>query len=177
MLAKKYENYTKFLPEKVTFITSQELENLYPEIPSGERENRFAKENGAIFIMQIGKLLESKKRHDGRAPDYDDWDLNGDLIMWNPILDSALELSSMGIRVDSESLDKQLKELNLEERKELEYHRMLLNNELPLTIGGGIGQSRICMFLLQRAHIGEVQASLWSDEIISECEKHGINLL
>ena len=177
MLAKKYENYTKFLPEKVTFVTSQELENLYPEIPAGERENRFAKDNGAIFIMQIGKLLESKKRHDGRAPDYDDWDLNGDLIMWNPILDSALELSSMGIRVDSESLERQLKELNLEKRKGLEYHRMLLNNELPLTIGGGIGQSRICMFLLQRAHIGEVQASLWSDEIIAECEKHGINLL
>ncbi len=177
MLAQKYENYTKFLPEKVTFITSQELENLYPGISSEERENRFAKEHGAIFIMQIGKMLESKERHDGRAPDYDDWELNGDLIMWNPVLDSALELSSMGIRVDSESLARQLKELDLEERKELEYHKMLLNNELPLTIGGGIGQSRICMFLLQRAHIGEVQASIWSDEIIAECEKNGINLL
>ena len=161
MLAQKYENYTKFLPEKVTFITSQELENLYPGISSEERENRFAKEHGAIFIMQIGKMLESKERHDGRAPDYDDWELNGDLI----------------IRVDSESLARQLKELNLEERKELEYHKMLLNNELPLTIGGGIGLSRICMFLLQRAHIGEVQASIWSDEIIAECEKNGINLL
>jgi len=176
-LTDKFSKFEKFLPKEVTFITSQELENLYPELTPNEREERFAKENGAVFIMQIGKMLNSGQRHDGRAPDYDDWDLNGDLIMWNPILDSALELSSMGIRVDSESLERQLKELNLEERKELEYHRMLLNNELPLTIGGGIGQSRICMFLLQRAHIGEVQASIWSDDIVKTCEENGINLL
>ena len=176
-LTDKFNKFEKFLPKEVTFITSQELENLYPELTPNEREDKFAKEKGAIFIMQIGKVLESGEKHDGRAPDYDDWELNGDLIMWNPVLDSALELSSMGIRVDSESLARQLKELNLEERKELEYHKMLLNNELPLTIGGGIGQSRICMFLLQRAHIGEVQASIWSDEIIAECEKNGINLL
>ena len=127
--------------------------------------------------MQIGKILNSGKKHDGRAPDYDDWELNGDLIMWNPVLDRALELSSMGIRVDENSLLKQLKISNLEERKELEYHKMLLNGELPLTIGGGIGQSRICMFLLQKAHIGEVQASIWTDDMIKICEENGMNLL
>lgn len=177
MLVRKYDKFRKFLPENVAFITSQELEDLYPELPADERENVYAKEKGAIFIMQIGKVLNSGKRHDGRAPDYDDWELNGDLIMWNPVLNSSLELSSMGIRVDEASLEKQLKELGLEDRKNLEYHRMLLNGELPLTIGGGIGQSRICMFLLQKAHIGEVQASIWSDDIISEAEKNGINLL
>lgn len=177
MLSEKYSDFNKFLPEKVTFITSQELENLYPEKTPDERETIYAKENGAIFIMQIGKILNSGKRHDGRAPDYDDWELNGDLIMWNPVLDKALELSSMGIRVDKESLEKQLKELKLEERKELEYHKLLLNGELPLTIGGGIGQSRICMFLLQKAHIGEVQASIWDDETIKICNENGIDLL
>ena len=177
MLSEKYNKLKKFLPEEVTFITSQELENMYPELTPEERENEFAKKNGAIFIMQIGKILESGKRHDGRAPDYDDWNLNGDLIMWNPVLDRALELSSMGIRVDRDSLDRQLKELGMEDRKVLEYHRLLLDGKLPLTIGGGIGQSRICMFLLQKAHIGEVQASIWSNDIISLCEKNGINLL
>ena len=177
MLVNKYPKYKKFLPEKVTFITSQELEDIYPDLSSEERENKFAKEKGAIFIMQIGKILNSGKKHDGRAPDYDDWELNGDLIMWNPVLDRALELSSMGIRVDENSLLKQLKISNLEERKELEYHKMLLNGELPLTIGGGIGQSRICMFLLQKAHIGEVQASIWTDEMIKICEENGMNLL
>ena len=177
MLSEKYSKLKKFLPEEVTFITSQELENMHPELTPEERENEFAKKNGAIFIMQIGKILESGKRHDGRAPDYDDWNLNGDLIMWNPVLDRALELSSMGIRVDRDSLDRQLKELGMEDRKVLEYHRLLLDGKLPLTIGGGIGQSRICMFLLQKAHIGEVQASIWSNDIISLCEKNGINLL
>ncbi|RRD39076.1 aspartate--ammonia ligase [Leptotrichia sp. OH3620_COT-345] len=177
MLVNKYSKYKKFLPEKVTFITSQELENIYPNLSPEERENKFAKENGAIFIMQIGKILNSGNKHDGRAPDYDDWELNGDLIMWNPVLDKALELSSMGIRVDEKSLVKQLEILHLENRKKLQYHKMLLNGELPLTIGGGIGQSRICMFLLQKAHIGEVQASIWSDEIVEICEKNGINLL
>jgi len=177
MLAEKYEKAEKFLPEEVTFVTSQELEDLYPELTPEERENVYAKEKGAIFIMQIGKVLASGQRHDGRAPDYDDWELNGDLIMWNPVLDRSLELSSMGIRVDKDSLRKQLKELGLEERENLDFHKLLLNEELPLTIGGGIGQSRICMFLLQKAHIGEVQASIWSDDIVKTCEENGINLL
>ncbi len=177
MLVGKYDKCKKFLPEKVTFITSQELENMYPELAPSERENKFAKEKGAIFITQIGKELASGEKHDGRAPDYDDWELNGDLIMWNPVLDSALELSSMGIRVDETSLLKQLEISGAEERKELEYHKMLLEGQLPLTIGGGIGQSRICMFLLQKAHIGEVQASIWSDDIVRTCENEGINLL
>ena len=177
MLVEKYDKYDRFLPEEVTFITSQELEDMYPELSPGERENKFAKEKGAIFISQIGKVLNSGQKHDGRAPDYDDWNLNGDLIMWNPVLESSLELSSMGIRVDEVSLQKQLEILGLEERKELEYHKMLLNGELPLTIGGGIGQSRICMFLLQKAHIGEVQASIWSDDIVRVCSEKGINLL
>lgn len=177
MLAEKYDKYDRFLPEEVTFITSQELEDMYPELSPGERENKFAKEKGAIFISQIGKVLNSGQKHDGRAPDYDDWNLNGDLIMWNPVLESSLELSSMGIRVDESSLQEQLEILGLEERRELEYHKMLLNGELPLTIGGGIGQSRICMFLLQKAHTGEVQASIWFDEIVRVCSEKGINLL
>ena len=127
--------------------------------------------------MQIGGALLSGEKHDGRAPDYDDWQLNGDLILWNPVLESALELSSMGIRVDELSLMQQLKVANLEERKHLDYHQMLLQGDLPLTIGGGIGQSRICMFFLQKAHIGEVQASIWTEEILSLCEQHHINLL
>ena len=176
-LTTRFEKFEKFLPKEVTFITSQELENLYPELIPTEREDKFAKEHGAIFVMQIGKVLESGKKHDGRAPDYDDWELNGDLIMWNPVLDRSLELSSMGIRVDKAALERQLKELNLEERKNLSFHKMLLNDELPLTIGGGIGQSRICMFLLQKAHIGEVQASVWTPEIVKECKENGINLL
>ncbi len=177
MLVQKFDKLEQFLPEKVTFITSQELENKYPDLTPEERENKFAKENGAIFIMQIGKVLASGQRHDGRAPDYDDWELNGDLIMWNPVLNNSLELSSMGIRVDKNSLEKQLAELGLEERKELPFHKALLNGELPLTIGGGIGQSRICMFLLQKAHVGEVQASIWDDETQRICAENGINLL
>ena len=177
MLVKKFDKLEEFLPEKVTFVTSQELENKYPDLTPEERENVFAKENGAIFIMQIGKTLASGQRHDGRAPDYDDWELNGDLIMWNPVLNNSLELSSMGIRVDKSSLEKQLAELGLEERKELPFHKALLNGELPLTIGGGIGQSRICMFLLQKAHVGEVQASIWDDETQRICAENGINLL
>ena len=177
MLVKKFDKLEEFLPEKVTFVTSQELENKYPDLTPEERENVFAKENGAIFIMQIGKALASGQRHDGRAPDYDDWELNGDLIMWNPVLNNSLELSSMGIRVDKSSLEKQLAELGLKERRELPFHKALLNGELPLTIGGGIGQSRICMFLLQKAHVGEVQASIWDDETQRICAENGINLL
>ena len=165
------------LPNEITFITTQELEDKYPENTPKEREKLAAKEFGAVFIKKIGGVLASGKKHDGRAPDYDDWELNGDLIMWNPVLDSSLELSSMGIRVDKAALERQLKELNLEERKNLSFHKMLLNDELPLTIGGGIGQSRICMFLLQKAHIGEVQASVWTPEIVKKCKENGINLL
>ena len=173
----EYPLLTPFLPKEITFITSQELEHKYPNLSASQREQYFAKEKGAIFIMQIGDALLSGKKHDGRAPDYDDWQLNGDLILWNPVLDSALELSSMGIRVDEVSLMQQLKKANLEERKHLDYHQMLLQGDLPLTIGGGIGQSRICMFFLQKAHIGEVQASIWTEEILALCEQHHINLL
>ena len=173
----EYPLLTPFLPREITFITSQELEHKYPNLSPNQREQCFAKEKGAIFIMQIGGALLSGEKHDGRAPDYDDWQLNGDLILWNPVLESALELSSMGIRVDEVSLMQQLKATNLEERKHLDYHQMLLQGDLPLTIGGGIGQSRICMFFLQKAHIGEVQASIWTEEILSLCAKHHINLL
>ena len=170
-LSARFEKIKISLPNEVTFITSQELENLYPNLTPEERENEFAKSRGAIFVMQIGKVLASGQRHDGRAPDYDDWELNGDLILWDP------ELSSMGIRVDKDALERQLKELNLEERKELDFHKQLLNGELPLTIGGGIGQSRICMFFLQKAHIGEVQASFWTEDIKKVCRENEINLL
>ena len=176
-LSAKFEKVKINLPNEVTFITSQELENLYPNLTPEERENEFAKSKGAIFVMQIGKVLASGQRHDGRAPDYDDWELNGDLILWDPALNHSLELSSMGIRVDKDALERQLKELNLEERKELDFHKQLLNGELPLTIGGGIGQSRICMFFLQKAHIGEVQASFWTEDIKKVCRENGINLL
>ncbi|AMD94535.1 aspartate--ammonia ligase [Leptotrichia sp. oral taxon 847] len=176
-LSAKFEKVKIDLPNEITFITSQKLENLYPNLTPEERENEFAKSRGAIFVMQIGKVLASGQRHDGRAPDYDDWELNGDLILWNPVLNHSLELSSMGIRVDKKALEKQLKELNLEERKELDFHKQLLNGELPLTIGGGIGQSRICMFFLQKAHIGEVQASFWTEDIKKACCENEINLL
>jgi len=176
-LSARFEKVKINLPNEVTFITSQELENLYPNLTPEERENEFAKSRGAIFVMQIGKVLASGQRHDGRAPDYDDWELNGDLILWDPALNHSLELSSMGIRVDKDALERQLKELNLEERKELDFHKQLLNGELPLTIGGGIGQSRICMFFLQKAHIGEVQASFWTEDIKKVCRENEINLL
>ncbi len=176
-LSARFEKVKINLPNEVTFITSQELENLYPNLTPEERENEFAKSKGAIFVMQIGKVLASGQRHDGRAPDYDDWELNGDLILWDPALNHSLELSSMGIRVDKDALERQLKELNLEERKELDFHKQLLNGELPLTIGGGIGQSRICMFFLQKAHIGEVQASFWTEDIKKVCRENEINLL
>ena len=176
-LSARFEKVKISLPNEVTFITSQELENLYPNLTPEERENEFAKSRGAIFVTQIGKVLASGQRHDGRAPDYDDWELNGDLILWDPALNHSLDLSSMGIRVDKDALERQLKELNLEERKELDFHKQLLNGELPLTIGGGIGQSRICMFFLQKAHIGEVQASFWTEDIKKVCRENGINLL
>lgn len=165
------------LPEKITFITTQELENMYPDKSSEEREYLICKEKKAVFLMKIGKILNSGKPHGGRAPDYDDWELNGDILFWNPTLNAVLELSSMGIRVDRDSLLKQLELANCEERLKLKYHSKLVNNELPYTVGGGIGQSRICMYFLEKKHIGEVQASVWTDDIIDECKKKDIFLL
>ena len=166
-----------FLPDAITFITTQELEDMYPDLTPKEREKAIAKENKAVFIMKIGGVLNSGKPHDGRAPDYDDWELNGDIIVYYPVLDIALELSSMGIRVDEETLMKQLEIRGCTERKELPFHKALLNGELPYSIGGGIGQSRMCMFFLRKAHIGEVQASVWPEEMIRECKAKGIELL
>ena len=174
------ENLVKIdeeLPEEIFFITSQELEDMYKDLTPKEREDAICREKGAVFIMQIGKDLASGEKHDGRAPDYDDWNLNGDILFWNNVLDRAIELSSMGIRVDEKSLRAQLKEANCEERENLEFHRALLDGKLPYTIGGGIGQSRICMFFLNKAHIGEVQVGIWPQEMVEECSKAGITLL
>lgn len=173
----QYENLHTELCREITFITSQELEDLYPNLTPKERENAFVKEKKTVFIMQIGDLLKSGERHDGRAPDYDDWKLNGDLLFWHEPLQCALEVSSMGIRVDAKTLDEQLTKAGCDERRKLTFHKMLLNNELPLTIGGGIGQSRICMLLLQKAHVGEVQASIWDEHTLEACEKAGIEIL
>lgn len=173
----QYENLHTELCRDITFITSQELEDLYPNLTPKERENAFVKEKKTVFIMQIGDLLKSGERHDGRAPDYDDWKLNGDLLFWHEPLQCALEVSSMGIRVDAKTLDEQLTKAGCDERRNLTFHKMLLNNELPLTIGGGIGQSRICMLLLQKAHVGEVQASIWDEHTLEACEKAGIEIL
>lgn len=165
------------LPEKISFISSQELEDAYPSLTPKEREYMAAKKYGAVFISQIGGRLRSGKRHDGRAPDYDDWTLNGDIILYYPELDIPFELSSMGIRVDAQALKSQLDELGLNERMALPYHQEILNGALPLTIGGGIGQSRLCMFMLRKHHIGEVQASVWPKEHIEQCLRQGITLL
>ena len=174
---REYPVFSKKLPEEIFFITSQELEDMYPEMTAKQRENAIAKKHKAVFISQIGKTLKSGEKHDGRAPDYDDWDLNGDILVWNPILEQGFELSSMGIRVSEESLALQLKLANKEERKELKFHKALLAKELPYTIGGGIGQSRICMFFLEKLHIGEVQASCWPEEMVEEFAKIGANFL
>ncbi len=176
-IADEYAFVHKFLPEKITFITAQELEDMYPSLTPKEREYEIVKQHGAVFIMKIGGALRSGQLHDGRAPDYDDWELNGDLLVYYPVLDMALELSSMGIRVDEESLMRQLEVRGVTERKELDFHSRLLKGELPYTMGGGIGQSRMCMFFLRKAHIGEVQASVWPDSVIRECEEKGIVLL
>jgi len=173
----KYGNLKSILPNEIYFISSQELEDRYPNLTPKEREHAIAKEKGAVFIMQIGSMLNSGIKHDGRAPDYDDWQLNGDIIFWYPVLNIALEVSSMGIRVSEESLKRQLKIAGCEQRKSLRYHRELLEGKLPYTIGGGIGQSRICMFFLQKAHIGEVQAAIWPEDMIKECEKQEIMIL
>ena len=176
-MATKYDYIKEILPNDIYFITSQELEDQYPNLTPKERENIIAKDKGAVFIMKIGGALNSGERHDGRAPDYDDWNLNGDIIVYYPVLDIALELSSMGIRVDEDSLVKQLQISGCMDRLELPFQKALANKELPYTIGGGIGQSRICMFYLRKAHIGEVQSSVWPQDVIEEAEKKGILLL
>ena len=165
------------LDRDVYFITTQELEDRWPEKSPKEREDAICCEHHTVFLMQVGGTLKSGQKHDGRAPDYDDWDLNGDILMWNPVLEKSFEISSMGIRVDEESLTRQLKLAGCEERAELPFHRMLLQGELPLTMGGGIGQSRLCMLMIGPCHIGEVQASLWDSETLEACEKAGITLL
>ena len=165
------------LDREVYFVTTQELEDRWPDKTPKEREHAICAEHHTVFLMQIGGKLRSGEKHDGRAPDYDDWALNGDILMWNPVLEKAFEISSMGIRVDEESLARQLKLAGCEERAELPFHKMLLNGELPLTIGGGIGQSRLCMLMIGTCHIGEVQASLWDEETLRGCEAAGITLL
>ena len=165
------------VPNDISFISSQELEDLYPDKRPKEREHLITKEKGAVFITQIGKKLKSGKSHDGRSPDYDDWELNGDILLWYEPLGISIELSSMGIRVDQESLDRQLKESGEEKRRELLFHKMLFNGELPLTIGGGLGQSRICMYFMKTVHIGEVQSSVWPEEMIQEFREKGIEFL
>lgn len=182
----EFPHITPWLPEEVTFIHSEQLLKMYPDKSPKEREDEAAKNFGAIFLIGIGAPLSDGQPHDGRAPDYDDWisdnedgfkGLNGDLIFWNPVLESAFELSSMGIRVSPESLDRQLKERGCEERKNFRFHKALLEGKLPYSIGGGIGQSRLCMYLLQKAHIGEVQASIWPEAQVEECADAGIYLL
>ncbi|BDR59659.1 aspartate--ammonia ligase [Xylocopilactobacillus apicola] len=173
----KYPQSVYHLPDEIHFITTQELEDRYPDLSPAERESEIAKEFGAVFIMKIGGALKSGQRHDGRAPDYDDWELNGDIIFWYEPLERAIEVSSMGIRVDSAALSRQLKIADVEDRLTLPYHQMVLNEKVPFTIGGGIGQSRLCMLLLGKAHVGEVQASIWPDEMVNRCEEHGIHLL
>lgn len=162
---------------KITYITAQDLENLYPNLTPKQREDEITKEHGTVFLMGIGGKLKSGKPHDGRAPDYDDWALNGDILIWYEPLKCTMEISSMGIRVSPESLDRQLTLAGCDDRRELQYHKMLLNGELPYTIGGGIGQSRISMLLLNKAHIGEVQSSIWDQQTIDVCEKAGVILL
>lgn len=176
-LHEKYPSLS-FMPEKeVHFITSQALEDLYPDKTAKERETLITKQYKTVFIMQIGDCLRSGKPHDGRAPDYDDWQLNGDLLFWHDTLGIALELSSMGIRVDGEALEHQLQKAGAEERKNFPFHKLLLEDKLPLTIGGGIGQSRLSLLLLEKAHIGEVQASLWDADTMRVCEEAGVSLL
>ena len=173
----RYPIFKTTLSEDVHFVTTQELEDRWPDKTSKEREDLIAKEFGTVFIMQIGGKLKSGQRHDGRAPDYDDWSLNGDLFFWNETLQKGIEISSMGVRVDETSLQAQLAEADALDRNQYEYHKLITNGTLPLTIGGGIGQSRLCMLLLEKAHIGEVQASIWPDDMIQACAEHGITLL
>lgn len=173
----QYPCFKKTLPVEITFLTTQELEDRYPDKTPKEREYLAVKEYGAIFLMKIGDKLASGEPHDGRAPDYDDWSLNGDIIVYYPVLDMAYEISSMGIRVDEKALKEQLEKAGCTERENLPFQKEILEGKLPFTVGGGIGQSRICMFFLKKAHIGEVQSSLWPDEQWEECEKKNIHLL
>ena len=176
-MAIQYDYIEEILPKDIYFITSQELEDLYPDCTPKERESKITREKGAVFIMQIGDYLASGVKHDGRAPDYDDWSLNGDIIVYYPVLDIALELSSMGIRVDEDALTRQLNAAGCPERANLPFQKAILEKKLPYTAGGGIGQSRICMFFLRKAHIGEVQCSLWPPQVVEEAKKNGITLL
>ncbi|MDD2190339.1 MAG: aspartate--ammonia ligase [Eubacteriales bacterium] len=172
-----YRDLQTELPNEIFFVTTQELEDMYPELTPQEREDAITKDKRAVFIMKIGGRLNSGIRHDGRAPDYDDWDLNGDIVLWNDILGRSFELSSMGIRVDEASMIKQLGLANAEERMMLPFHKAVINKELPYSIGGGIGQSRLCMYFLRKAHIGEVQVSVWAEDMITECAANDIFLL
>lgn len=176
-MAIQYDYITEILPEDIFFITTQELENMFPNDTPKQREYHIARAKGAVCVMQIGDLLESGKKHDGRAPDYDDWSLNADIVVYYPVLDIALELSSMGIRVDKDALVSQLEKAGCPERAELPFQKAVLEETVPFTIGGGIGQSRICMFYLRKAHIGEVQSSIWPPEVVKETQANGIQLL
>ena len=173
----EFPQITPILPEEIFFITAEELLQRYPGKTAKEREDLITKEHGAVFIIGIGGKLSDGSLHDGRAADYDDWSLNGDLLLWNPVLSHAFEISSMGIRVDEEALRRQLRERCQQDKESLMFHRMLLEGRLPYTIGGGIGQSRLCMFLLRKAHIGEIQASIWPQEMIASCRAHGIEIV
>jgi len=177
IICAKYDVLTPFVSRDVSFVTAQELLDLYPECDPKEREYRYVKQHPTTFVMGIGGKLSDGKPHDGRAPDYDDWQINGDILFYNPLLDCAFEISSMGVRVDSVTLDRQLTLAGCDSRRALPFHKMLLENKLPQTIGGGIGQSRLCMLLLNKAHIGEVQSSLWDAETMALCEHAGVTLL
>jgi aspartate--ammonia ligase len=186
VMYKKFPGLQPFLRDEITFVHSEELQEMYPKLSPRDREDAITKEKGAVFVIGIGGVLADGKAHDGRAPDYDDWTtptgnntkgLNGDIFVWNPVLEKGFEISSMGIRVDKKALIRQLEITGNEDRKKLEWHKMLLEHKLPLSIGGGIGQSRLCMLILQKAHIGEVQCGLWPDDMISACEKNNIFLL
>ena len=176
-MAIKYDYINEILPHDIYFIKAQELEDMYPDKTSKEREYLITKEKGAVCLMQIGDKLASGERHDGRAPDYDDWSMNADILVYYPVLDIALEISSMGVRVDKEALKTQLEKSNCMDRADMPFQKAVLNDELPLTIGGGIGQSRICMFFLRKAHIGEVQTSIWPKDMVAVAEKNGIKIL
>lgn len=177
MILSTYPQLTKKLPDEITFITSQDLEDLYPDLTPKERENAICKKHGAVFISQVGKMLKSGEPHDLRAPDYDDWQLNGDILLYNSVLERAFEISSMGIRVNQTSLLHQLEITNTMDRLNLPYHQDLMEGRYPLTIGGGIGQSRLCMFFLEKMHIGEVQSSIWPVDMIEQCKQQNIHLL
>ncbi len=174
---RQYPEVRNDIPNEIFFITSQELEDMYPALEPKEREQMITCQHKAVFIEKIGGELRSGKKHDGRSPDYDDWELNGDILLWNDVLGIAFEISSMGIRVDAEAMDRQLKLAGCDDRRELEFHKLVLNDELPYSIGGGIGQSRLCMYFLRKAHIGEVHVAVWPEDMVEECSANGIELL